>query len=395
MRILFVSTWFPVPVDNGARIRVFNLLRWLARSHEVTLLSLAPAGLAPETWRRELDFCAAVETFPERAFSPQQRSPLAAYLNGTPRSLLATFDPRLAARIAAHPCDVVVASQLRAAAHVPAGGAVPALFEELELGALYHRYTNAPNLSGRLRHALTWHKHRRYVAGLLRRFAASTVVSTVERDLVQAAAPRVPAPVVIPNGLDLSRYAGEHVPQPDTLVHAGALSYAPNRDAAEWFVRAILPGLRRRRPKLRLTLTGDPANRIFSADDGVEQTGWVRDVRPVIGRAWASIVPLRGGGGTRFKILESMALGTPVISTSKGVEGLDVVDGEQVLIADDAATFAAAVERLLDDPELRWRLAANGRRFVREHHDWDRIAPRLADLLQEIAARRGIPAPPV
>jgi ABC-type polysaccharide/polyol phosphate transport system ATPase subunit len=113
----------------------------------------------------------------------------------------------------------------------------------------------------------------------------------------------------------------------------------------------------------------------------------IDDVRPTVAQSWACVVPLRVGGGTRLKILEAMALGTPVVSTSKGAEGLEVTPGEDILIADEPTEFADAILRLLDDPARRAKLAANGQRLVRERYGWDQIGKKLDQLLHQVVRR--------
>jgi len=384
MRILFVASWFPVPADNGARIRTLNVIQGLCRNHEVTLLSFVEPGVVPPPG--EPACCASVTTLPARQFAAHRPGSLLGLLHPTPRSLLAYYDPHMANLVSNHLAagryDVIVASTLRAAIHVPADAATPAIFEEVELGSLHQAFAAAPDTWRRLRHGLTWLKHCRYLRRLLRRFAACTVASENERDLLRAIVPGQRIEVVA-NGLDLARYQDSYAADPNSLVYAGALTYAPNREAVDWFVCDVFPELRRRFPALRLTVTGNSAGHALT-DDGLVQTGRVDDVRPLIGGAWASVVPLRAGGGTRLKVLESLALGTPVVATTKGVEGLAVVDGVHALIADDAAGFTEAVARLLRDPALRGKLAASGRSLVRDHYDWRRIAPRLETLLHRV-----------
>jgi len=116
-------------------------------------------------------------------------------------------------------------------------------------------------------------------------------------------------------------------------------------------------------------------------------TGYLDDIRPAVVQSWACIVPLRIGGGTRLKILEAMALGTPAVSTSKGAEGLAVTHDKDILIADEPADFAEAVLCLLDDVGLRQRLAANGRRLVEERYSWDAIALELERLLCQVVGQ--------
>jgi glycosyltransferase involved in cell wall biosynthesis len=263
---------------------------------------------------------------------------------------------------------------------------LPALFEEIELGAFHDRLAAARSGWQLLRQRLTWAKLRRYLAHVLQDFRACTVVSTGEQRLLSENVARCPPIEVIPNCVTVSDYAlGTTAPQPDRLVFAGALSYAANADAVRWFLSEVYPRLKAHRPGVQLTITGDGGGQRLAATDGVLQTGQVADVRPVVGSAWLSIAPILWGGGTRVKIIESMALGTPVVATTKAAEGLEVVDGEHLLLADAAPDFAQSIERLLFDPDLRRRLSANGRRLVEERYSWQVVGPRFLRLVEEVA----------
>jgi len=114
-------------------------------------------------------------------------------------------------------------------------------------------------------------------------------------------------------------------------------------------------------------------------------------VRPLVAEAWACVTPIRQGGGSRLKILEAMALGTPVVSTAKGAEGLDLTPGEEILIADGPAEFAAQVVRLLGDAGLRARLAVHGRRAVEARYDWRAIGAQFVDLVESTVQERDRP----
>ncbi len=184
------------------------------------------------------------------------------------------------------------------------------------------------------------------------------------------------------------------MPQPEhrhQVVFTGSMDWRPNQDAARYFVSAILPPLRRVRPDLECTFVGrnPPADiQLLAEVPGVHITGTVDDVRPYVERAAVYVVPLRIGGGSRLKILEALAMARAVVSTTVGAEGLEVVHNRHIVLADDPATFAASVLRLLDDPERCMNLAIEGRRLVEQLYGWDSLAKRFGRFIQR-DGRRG------
>ena len=185
-----------------------------------------------------------------------------------------------------------------------------------------------------------------------------------------------------------SRPAGA-VDARNRIAFIGTTHVDANRDGLRYFMRDIYPLVRQQVPDLEVDIVGgeppadDPSLR---RAPGRDRHG-VRRRRPRLhGPATALIVPLRSGGGTRLKILEGLSFGVPTISSTIGAEGLDLVNGEHLLLADDPASFAAAVVRVLRDPELRERLSVAGRRVVEEHYDWRSQAPRFQELLQSAHA---------
>jgi glycosyltransferase involved in cell wall biosynthesis len=163
-------------------------------------------------------------------------------------------------------------------------------------------------------------------------------------------------------------------------VFTGKMDYRPNWDAALWFARDILPRIRAARPEARFVVAGQkPPNTLLklNGSNGVVVTGAMDDVRPLIAGAAVYVAPLRLGGGTRFKLLEAMALARPVVSTTLGAEGFAVRSGRELLLADAPADFAAAVLALLSQPAQAERLGRAGRSFVEAGYDWRAIIPRL------------------
>ncbi|HWQ12426.1 MAG TPA: glycosyltransferase family 4 protein [Roseiflexaceae bacterium] len=395
--MLFLSRWFPYPPDNGSRIRIYNLLRGLAAQHEVTLLSFADGTVDEAHMAAVRQMCVHVETAPYRPFVPSRPRALVALLSPLPRSVRDTESAEMrrlvAAAIRQQAFDVVIASQIDMASYAR-GLPVPVkILEELELTYRYEQVANEPNLVRRARRALTWWKLVAYVRRLLADFHGVTAVSLRERDTIARLAPPGYPLAVVPNGVDVALYRADFGPPvPDALIYNGALTYGPNFDAVDFFAREILPLIRAERPAVRLLVTGAYTGvRVdrLPRGAGLELAGYLPDIRPAVARSWACVVPLRQGGGSRLKILEALAAGTPVISTSKGAEGLDLVAERDFLLADTPADFAAATLRVLRDPVLREMLSRNGRRVVAARYDWQPIVQRLNAFIERMVTRAG------
>ena len=397
MRILFLSGWYPYPPDNGARIRTFNLIKHLAAQHEITLLSFSSRGPVPQKWLEAMmPYCRSVAAVPYKEFQPGRLRALLALLSTRPRSVVDTYSPEMADLVKKafrnDTFDVVVASTPRAAPYALLVKDIPRVFEEIELAVLREKFARAPNPAAKLRYGLMWWKQSRYINSLLSQFKGCTVVSEQECDLVRRIVPGYNSLAVVPNGVDLETNTGEFgAPQPDTLIYPGALTYSANFDAMKFFLGEVFPLIKDQRPDARLRITGGydgvPIEQL-PLGNGAELTGYLDDIRPAVAQSWACVVPLRVGGGTRLKILEAMALGTPVVSTSKGAEGLQVTSGENILLADEPAEFAQSVLRLFKDESLRARLSANGRRLVEERYSWKTCARQLEQLLLQIVRER-------
>ncbi len=391
MQILFLSAWFPYPPNNGSKLRIYNLLRGLAEKHEITLISFADQpGIDPDVPELK-DLCRKIRVVPVTWFNPGSLRARLAIFSPKPRSIIDTFSPQMAETIAEevhiYPFDLVIASQTRMAGYRPSFRRLPALFEEVEVGVLYGNFAEAVNRKERLRHGLTWLKHRNYLAGLLRQYAASTVASQTEQELLQklTITRAVDNVVVIPNCIDVTTYTGVMAnPRPNTLIYTGSFSFTPNYEAMLWFINRVLPLVQAQIPDVHLTITGDKAERPLPESSGISHVGFVDDIRTFVASSWISLAPLQTGGGTRLKILEAMALKTPVVATTKGAQGLEGRDGEHFLLADAPQEFAAAVVRLLQDNSLRQKLTENAYQLVKMQYDWTAVSPRLLHLVNEV-----------
>jgi polysaccharide biosynthesis protein PslH len=391
MKILFLSGWFPFPPRNGSELRIYNLLRGLGQQHRVRLLSFTddPNGAAVAAPGLRV-VCEQVTAVPRPVFNPYSRQAKLGFFSRKPRSIIDTYSPAMADHIrqalASDQYDLVIASQTMMAAYAPLFAGTPALFEEVEIALLYEQYTQADSWRGRLRRGLTWTKHRRYLADLLSHFGAATVVSDIERSLLQTHVANGCPVVVMPNCVDVGSYANVMAErQPSRLIYTGSFGYYVNYDAMRWYLAEVQPLVDAVVPEAEVVITGDHKGLPLPPAKNVTLTGFVDDVRSYIASSTISLAPILEGGGTRLKILEAMALHTPVVSTSKGAEGLDVEPGRHLLIADTPAEFATAVLSLLNDPDAAQRLAANAYELVSTRYDWQAVLPRFLALAAETA----------
>jgi glycosyltransferase involved in cell wall biosynthesis len=404
MRILFLSTWFPYPPDNGSRIRAYHLLRALGDSNQVTLVAFRPVDrgdngqcLSPELNLRDVH---PVPVDPFRYVNIPQvlkfSSPIP--LTGWPSKLMRQTVAKV---VDSGKWDAVVAFQSPAARYALQ---LPGVTRILDVDTAYsyqaHEYTVCEDHPiARLRTWVSWQKTYRYEARLFRRFQACTVVSSKELDYLKAMTSASNSRVeVVPNGVDCQHnHPGLAQPQPNTLIYNGALTYSANRDAMRYFLGKVYPLIKQQVPDVSLTITGSTSGVDLSGlaiDESVRLSGYVVDIRIPVSQASVCIAPIRQGGGTRLKILEAMALGTPVVTTSKGAEGLDVTSDQHLLIADKPAEFASQVIRLLRNETLCQRLTINARRLVERCYDWPQVGDRFVDLVEDVVSRNAPGGPP-
>lgn len=393
MKVLVVSSWCPSPPVNGSKLRAFHLVRQLADRHAVTLATFV--GPNDDPYAAPLrEACRSIHAVQGEPFLFGRTPGSSGLFSSWPRSLKQTYNPemeRLVAELAAS-ADLVLALQVTAAVYMNAAEATPWVFEEVELTTFREAAEKKERWRRRWRAGLTWWKQARFVRGLIGKAAGATVVSSLERDELRRVGVDVSRVAVVPNGVDPADLLIEPAPSPDTLIYPGAPTYPANLDAVRYFLRDIWPLILEARPNVHLRVTGDTSGMPLAqlpAADGVVFTGHVPDIRRLIADTQVSIAPIRIGGGTRLKILESMALGVPVVSTTKGAEGLDVTDGRDILLADSPRTFADQVLRLLEDAPLRARVSAEARRLVEQRYTWTASGATLEVYLANCLARAG------
>lgn len=399
MRILFLSWWWPYPANNGSKIRIYNLIKQLAAAHEVTLLSFAETDEAtPEQITHMENFCHRVEVAAKPHYNPGSVRAVLGYFSRWPRNLIDTFYEDVANRIRTSAdrgeYDLIVGSELGTMRYLNLAHHIPTILEEVQTSVHRDRLIQSSGMK-RLRTQLTVTKMEQALSKLLRQGTVFTTASQIEAEYLKSLAPADTQVSIIPNGVDTLSLRPEptQVPIANRIIYSGAVTFSANYDAVAWFIHEVLPLVRQRIPDVQFVVTGGTGSvdvRDLAAQPGVTFTGYLPEVAPAVRSSWATVVPLREGGGTRLKILESMALGTPVISTRKGAEGLNIHPGTDILIADEPEALAEMVCTLLNDTALRERLARAGREMVEREYDWSIIGRQLVELAEKVVREKAM-----
>lgn len=395
MKILFLTPQLPYPPRQGTAIRNWGLISHLARRHTLSLLSFATpdaAEIAPPL--REAASPVITIPVPPWPIAARLRALLAGQPDLTQRLWSPSFISAFKALLTTASPDLIQIEGLELTAYLGAAReAAPAARVIYDAHNAEHLIQQRAWRTDRGRPArwpaaayssIQARRLSRFEAQVCAEADAVLCVSSADATALSTLA-RPKRLVIVPNGIDVDEYVPGIVPEgftagPADLVFTGKMDYRPNVDAAVWFAAEVFPKVLAAAPGARFVIVGQqpaPAVARLAALPGVVVTGGVEDARPYIAGAAVYVAPLRMGGGTRFKLLEAMALERPVVTTRLGAEGFDVAHGRELLLADKAGEFAGAIIRLLADPGLGRRLGRAGRAFVLAHHDWRAILPRI------------------
>jgi glycosyltransferase involved in cell wall biosynthesis len=386
MKVLLLTQVLPYPPDSGPKVKTWNVLKYLAQSHEVTLVSFVRGNQSADVACLQR-YCRAIHTVPMTRGAVRDAWYMTrSLLTGQP-FLMIRDDRRAMRRLidrlaTEEHFDVAHADQLNMAQHATrVSGAFKMFDAHNALWLLYKRLwqTMGPGLR-KLLLGRDWRLLKEYEGRVCRQFDAVLAVSQEDKTALEEAAGQELDIHVIPIAIDTDEVTViERQPDPSHILHIGTMYWPPNIDGVLWFAHEVYPLIRRQRPDVCFDIVGarPPQEIVALGGDstGINVTGYVKDPTPYLERAGLMVVPLRAGGGMRVKILNALAQGLPVVSTALGVEGIAAVQGRDLLIANTAETFAEAVIQVLNDPAFAARLGAAGRRLIEQIYDY-RLACR-------------------
>lgn len=389
-RVALLSMWPVEPADNGRKQRTRHMIDALAPDYDVTLISLLPSEQQLEGEARVPNVARQYSITLPSPHAPPHRT-LAEAMRRYPRSQVSIWNADAACNIqrAVDEAGVslVIGADLRTLRYLAALSAdVGTLLDEPDVSPFVVDGA-APQLRARARAQ----KFRWLFRDMAERLDGVIVASELEADAYRALAGGAEASV-IENGVAALPERVWRPPDNVDLLYTGSITYSPNLEAVEFLRCAVLPLIASQLPQVRLLVTGalpgKPPRRPMV--ERIHFTGPLPDISTALLSSRLFVCPLFSGTGTRIKLIEAMAHGLPIVTTTKGAEGLGVRDGVHLIMADTAREFALATGMLLDNPQLCLRLGANARRLVGERYTWAVQGPRLRELVAQLISARSV-----
>ena len=400
LRILTLAHDLPFPPDNGTKIPTFHRLRHLSKRNRLSLLCIH-SGDVDEAHVAELEKYCDVHLVKRPALRrpkgiiAKARKYLESLWHGIPyclHDICSEAQMWIRQKVEAGCFDVIEAAD---------GSVVPYLSAEWPVfkvvilhsvldASLRRTIAFTESVRERVVTLANWIVWRRYEKQIGKTVDVCVTLTEQNRREVLALKLDIPVTHCLTNGIDLDYFSYEPATEgPTGVCFVGRMDYSANVDAVLYFYREIYPFVRATHPRSTFLIVGSsPTDAVkeLAADPSVKVTGYVNDVRPFLRRAGIAVVPTRIGGGILNKILEALALGVPVVTNTKSIEGLSVTPGRDLLLADTPEDFAKCVIRLFDEPSLRYALASNGRQYVEKNHQWETIINRYEQELRNLLA---------
>jgi len=392
MKVLMLTPYLPYPLVSGGQIRTYNLLKHLSKQHDITLFAL----IKDEGERKHLSelqkYCKKIILFKRTKNPFVLRNILLAGFSSYPfvvtRNLPLNMKNAVQAELHTGKYDLIHAETFYMMPNIPSTK-VPIILAEQTIEYLgYQDYMKKANPILRPLLAIDVAKIKYWERTFWKKADKLITMSQEDKNFIEKEVGKNLNISVVANGVDLDFFAQvkKNLPKDPTVLFVGTFKWLPNIEAVDEIVKKIWPKIRTQMPSARLKIVGfSPTQKIksYTADPSIEVLGGIDDIRDAFATAHVLLAPIRSGKGTRYKVLEAMITGTPVVATTLAAEGLDLVNGQDVLIADTSTLLAQATVRLLRDKVLQQKLGQAGQKIVRQGYSWDTIAKELDSVYKE------------
>ena len=389
-----LTPYLPYPLLSGGQIRTFNLLKQLAKKHEITLFALIKDNQEAKYIKYIKPYCKKVKVFKRSSKPFTARNILKTAFSTYPFLVMRNHVPQavkaIKEELQSTSYDLIHAETFYMMPHIPQAN-TPILLVEQTIEYLgYQSYAQKKSFPIRwllnfdIKKIIRWERFYWRQANLL------ITMSDEDRQYIQEYLALPQKVRVVSNGVDTNWFAMKKrsLPQNPTILYVGTFKWLPNVEAVQYLVEQVWPRLVELIPNARLKIVGNAPTKAIkkfqTEDDRIKVVGRVADIRDSFCSAHLLLAPVFSGKGTRYKILEAMASGTPVVATSTAVEGLNIKHKQQALVSDDPQQMAEFAHQLIEDRKLWQQLSTNGKKFVKSTYDWKIISHKLDKIYQSV-----------
>lgn len=387
-----LTPYLPYPLVSGGQIRTYNLLKHLSKHHDITLFALIKDEKEKKNLPELKKYCSHIKLFKRTEKLWALRNILLAGL--TPYPFLVTRNWPLSMKSAVRKelesgnYDLIHAETFYMMPNIPPTNIPTILVEQTIEYVVFQDYTKKsskfirPLLNIDVKKIKYWEKYFWKKSDML------ITMSEEDKQFIQAELGEKLKIKIVANGVDLEYFAKtkKQLPKEPTVLFVGTFKWLPNKDAVDLIVEKIWPKVIKEIPNAKLKIVGfSPTEKIkkYGSDSSIDVLGGIPDIRDAFATSHMLLAPIRSGKGTRFKVLEAMVTGTPVVATNLAVEGIEVNPGENVLTADSAIKLANLTIEVLKDKKLQQKLATEGRKVINKHYSWNIIAGHLDRVYKE------------
>jgi polysaccharide biosynthesis protein PslH len=392
MKILMLTPYLPYPLVSGGQIRTYNLLKHLSKNHDITLFALIKDPKEKKYLSELKKYCSRIELFSRTKNPWHPRNILLAGFTPYPfvvtRNLPLGMRQAIVKELKRESYDIIHAETFYMMPNIPSTN-VPTILAEQTIEYLgYQDYANKVNPLLRLLLQIDIAKIKYWERYFWNKADKLITMSEEDRDFIEAELGHGLNANVVANGVDIDYFSKtqKNLPANPTVLFVGTFKWLPNIEAVDEIVTQIWPIIKSKLPSAKLKIVGfSPTAKIesYGQDPSIEVLGKVADIRDAFATAHVLLAPIRSGKGTRFKVLEAMVTGTPVVATNLAVEGIALHPGENVLTADTSQKLAELTVKLLKDGKLQAQMAQAGKSVVSATYSWNSIAKELDRVYKE------------
>ena len=396
MKILMLTPYLPYPLWSGGQIRTYNLIKNLSKKHKIYLYSFIRHRSEKEHISILKNYCVTVETFfkrPPWSLTSLTLSALTFYPLVVCMYLNSALKRSITQAIENERFDLIHAETFYVMPNIPKNNIPIILAEQTIEYLVYQHYTESVGFLPK-RLVMGWDvaKIRFWEKRFWQKATRVVTMSLADKKVMQDLDPNLMVDLV-PNGVDTSFFRQKKIKRltsKKTILFVGNFKWLQNREAATILIKDVWPKIKKKLPETRLWIVGryPPKLILKFASDSVKISDNIDDIRQVYNITDVLLAPIYGPGGTRYKILESMATGIPVVTTPTGIEGIGAIHKETALTAESPDELAAETINVLTDVSLYSKLAENGRKLVEEKFNWQKITDRLDHIYKDAACAK-------